>query len=263
MLLLDMSGSFQDELHSFESAPHSRFPRTSGLRPASRYSQAAAMYRPQSPPSPPRPTIRVEPEAGLRRTARPPSPEIPTFHPSPEQDRGHMHSRLRERIEALLVDMDAQPMFPLSLSLGDMDGMLDVDEEEVPEHQSSRMIGVEHDRIAPIRPLQRNNLTSADTGTRPTSFPSRSGSGQIEENMHHWDHPRSSLAPRHFMRHSRPYNSRNTVSIDAPRESRPNLPTLRTAIYGTEGGNSKLFDISTQTWLNIETQILKSRYLVE
>lgn len=210
------------------------------------------MYRPQSPPSPPRPTIRVEPEAGLRRTVRPPSPEIPTFYPGSDQDRGHMHNRLRERIEALLVDIDAQPMFPLSLSLGDMDGMLDVDEEEAPEPQPSRMIGVEHDRIAPIRPPQRSNLTRADTGTRPTSFPSRSISGQIEENMHHWDHPRSSIAPRHFMRHSRPYETGNSVSIDAPRESRPNLPTLRTAIYGTEGGNSKLFDISIQIWLNIE-----------
>ena len=61
---MSLASSLPDELHSessflkdYKSAPQdaSQYPRTGGLRPASRYSQAVAVetHRPQSPPLPP------------------------------------------------------------------------------------------------------------------------------------------------------------------------------------------------------------------
>ena len=157
---MSLASSLPDELHSessflkdYESAPQdaSQYPRTGGLRPASRYSQAVEAYRPQSPPSPPLHAQRfsLPPRPGLqqtrtsdwlenvRRSPRPPSPGRRAFisAETTNDDIHSMHNRLRRRIAALLDDLDqSPPLLPLSLPFGDVgseeNGGQDADEPD-------------------------------------------------------------------------------------------------------------------------------------
>ena len=131
---MSLASSLPDEPHKessfladYESAPRnaSRYPRTGGLRPASRYSQAVEAYRPQSPPSPPLHAQRfsLPPRPGLQQTRTSEWPENVRRSPRPpslgrracisaettNDDIHSMHNRLRRRIAVPLDDLDQSP----------------------------------------------------------------------------------------------------------------------------------------------------------